>query len=150
MSGRQAKLQPQEFRSFRALGGLLPATKIGVVVALLPEIRGLQQQGHKTRAIWESLQQDGLGIGYDLFRLYLRRARRKLNARRLLGESSQDWPGDTVGLASAGPAQESHPAMPTSGIRADPFAGIRRSLKQKAKERFEYDPLAPLKEDLLR
>jgi hypothetical protein len=149
MSGRQAKREIQEFRSFRALGSLLPATKIGIVVALLPEIQGLQQQGHKTRAIWESLRQDGVGIGYDLFRLYLRRARRKLTARGILAESGPDQPGDSVGLASAGP-HEAHPAMPTSGTHADPFGGIRRSLKQKARERFEYDPLAPLKEDLLR
>jgi hypothetical protein len=51
---------------------------MGAIVTLLPEIQGLQRQGHKTRAIWESLTNDGFQMTNDLFRLYLSRARRKM------------------------------------------------------------------------
>jgi len=149
MSGRQDKRGTQDFRSFRALGTSLPATKIGVVVALFPEIQGLQHQGHKTRAIWESLHEDGLGISYELFRVYLGRARRKLNASGGRVNARVD---ETIGgeIPAAVASHEAHSARQSGAARIDPFAGIRRSLRQKAKERFEYDPLAPLKEDLLR
>ncbi len=67
-----------DLRSFHDLKASLPATKMGAIVTLLPEIQGLQRQGHKTRAIWESLTNDGFQMTYDLFRLYLSRARRKI------------------------------------------------------------------------
>src|SRR5712691_451542 len=66
-----------DLRSFHDLKATLPATKIGAIVALLPEIHSLQRRGHKTRAIWECLTNDGLHMSYDLFRLYLGRARRR-------------------------------------------------------------------------
>ena len=41
----------QDLATFRDLAEVLPATKIGTIVALLPQIEGLQRRGHKTRAI---------------------------------------------------------------------------------------------------
>lgn len=66
-----------DLSSFRDLQASLPATKMGAILMLLPEIQILQRQGHKTRAIWESLTNDGLQMTYELFRLYLSRARLK-------------------------------------------------------------------------
>jgi hypothetical protein len=146
-----------DLRSFNDLKTTLPATKIGAIVALLPEIHRLQQRGHKTRAIWESLTNDGLHMSYDLFRLYLGRARCRigqfhtplLTAPPKVGESGESPLRDVVGEPARTETRDQH-AIGGAGPRADPFAAIRRSRKQKARERFDYDPLTPLKVDLLR
>jgi hypothetical protein len=138
----------QDLQAFKALKAALPATKIGAVVALFPEIRHLQRQGHKTRAIWESLQRDGIDMSYELFRVYLGRARRRL-------ERSDTRPPTGVALdQTAGRAVGQTPLegtrLASDGRETDPFSAIRQSRGQKVKERFDYDPLTPLKEDLLR
>jgi hypothetical protein len=141
--------------SFNDLKTALPATKIGTIVALLPEIHRLQRRGHKTRAIWESLTNDGLQMSYDLFRLYLRRAQRRIGqlhnqsptAPPKAGESIERPLGDV--LAESGRTRDQHP-IGAAVLGADPFAAIRSARKLKTKERFDYDPLTPLKEDLLR
>lgn len=138
----------QDLQAFKALKASLPSTKIGAVVALFPEIRQLQRQGHKTRAIWESLQRDGIDMSYELFRVYLRRARRRL-------ERNNPRPPAGVALEqTAESAADQNPPearrLAPDGGQIDPFAAIRQSRGQKVKERFEYDPLTPLKEDLLR
>lgn len=145
-----------DLRSFHDLKATLPATKIGAIVALLPEIHSLQRRGHKTRAIWECLTNDGLQMSYDLFRLYLGRARRRI------GQFHADLPTAPLNVGESGerPQQRDAVAEPVrprdqhsvaiAVPGTDPFAAIRRSRKQKVKERFDYDPLTPLKEDLLR
>jgi hypothetical protein len=141
--------------SFNDLKTALPATKIGAIVALLPEIRRLQRRGHKTRAIWESLTNDGLQMSYDLFRLYLGRAQRRIGqlhnqpptAPPKAGESGEMPLLDVV--AESVRPRDQHP-IAVAVLGADPFAAVRSSRKLKAKERFDYDPLTPLKEDLLR
>jgi hypothetical protein len=146
-----------DLRSFHDLKTTLPATKIGAIVALLPEIHSLQRRGHKTRAIWECLTNDGLQMSYDLFRLYLRRARRRnaqfqaqpQTAPPKVGESREIDLGDIIAEPAQAKVRDQHPIGTAAG-RADPFAAIRRSRKQMGKERFDYDPLTPLKEDLLR
>jgi len=138
----------QDLRAFAALKVALPATKIGAMVALFPEIRRLQRQGHKTRAIWESLRKDGIDVSYDLFRVYLGRIRRRLerdDARLVVGTALDQVPGNGRDHALAEPTR----SVP-DGPQADPFAAIRQGRGKKAKERFDYDPLTPLKEDLLR
>lgn len=141
--------------SFNDLKTAMPSTKIGAIVALLPEIRRLKRRGHKTRAIWESLTTDGLQMSYDLFRLYLGRAHRRIaqlddeppTAPPKAGERTERPPEDV--LTESGRTRDQHP-ISAAVLGADPFAAIRSSRKLKAKERFDYDPLAPLKEDLLR
>jgi hypothetical protein len=146
------------FRSFRDLQGSLPATKMGAIVMLLPEIQRLQRQGHKSRAIWESLTNDGFQMTYDLFRLYLSRARRKiaqfdgpiLTAPPKAGERRGRYAGNVAGETERADALGQHPIGGPCVSRPDPFAGIRKSRMARARERFDYDPLTPLKEDLLR
>jgi hypothetical protein len=138
----------QDLQAFKALKAALPATKIGAVVALFSEIRHLQRQGHKTRAIWESLQRDGIDMSYDLFRVYLGRARRRLernDPRPPAGVALEQ----TAGCAVAQTPPEGRGSA-SDGRQTDPFAAIRQTRGQKVKERFDYDPLTPLKEDLLR
>ena len=147
-----------DHRSFCDLKATLPATKMGAIVALLPEIHDLQRRGHKTRAIWESLTNDGLQMSYDLFRLYLGRARHRMEQFRIrpldlaeppkAGESGKRLLGDVV-AEPARLAGDQH-TIAAGVLLADPFAAIRSSRKQKANERFDYDPLTPLKEDLLK
>jgi hypothetical protein len=138
----------QDLQAFKALKAALPATKIGAVVALFPEIRHLQRQGHKTRAIWESLQRDGIDMSYELFRVYLGRARRRLerNSPRLPAGLALE---QTAGYAVGQTPPEGTRSV-SDGRQTDPFAAIRQTRGQKVKERFDYDPLTPLKEDLLR
>ena len=138
----------QDLQAFKALKAALPATKIGAVVALFPEIRHLQRQGHKTRAIWESLQRDGIDMSYELFRVYLGRARRRLernNPRPPAGVALEQTAGCAAGQTPPEGARSASDCRQT-----DPFAAVRQTRGQKVKERFEYDPLTPLKEDLLR
>jgi hypothetical protein len=138
----------QDLQAFKALKAALPATKIGAVVALFPEIRHLQRQGHKTRAIWESLQRDGIDMSYELFRVYLGRARRRLernNPRPPTGVALEQTPGFAVGKTPPAGTRSA-----SDGRQTDPFEAIRQTRGQKVKERFDYDPLTPMKEDLLR
>jgi hypothetical protein len=147
-----------DLRSFHDLNASLPATKMGAIVTLLPEIQGLQRQGHKTRAIWESPTNDGFQMTYDLFRLYLSRACRKiaefngptLTAPPEAGESRRRQAGNLAGEKERADTRDQQPTNGSCNSRADPFIGIRKSRMEKASERFEYDPLTPLKEDLLR
>jgi hypothetical protein len=159
MTQQSDRKRGPDLRSFHDLQASLPTTKMGAIVTLLPEIQSLQRQGHKTRAIWESLTDDGFQITYDLFRLYLSRARRKiaqfngptLTAPPKAGESRRPYMGNLSGEAERADTLDQHPI--DDGLclsRADPFAGIRRSRMVRARERFDYDPLTPLKEDLLR
>lgn len=138
----------QDLRTFAALKTALPATKIGAVVALFPEIRRLQRQGHKTRAIWESLQRDGIDVSYALFRVYLGRARRRLERNDT--QPASDGVPNQIPVGAKGHIPVEQRASAHDRPKADPFAAIRRGRGQKAKERFDYDPLTPLKEDLLR
>lgn len=147
-----------DLRSFHGLQLSLPATKMGAIVTLLPEIQRLQRQGHKTRAIWESLMSDGFQMTYDLFRLYLSRARRKiaqynhpiLTAQPETGERRGRYAGNLAGEPERADPPNQQPIDGPRVSRADPFIGIRKSRMERARERFEYDPLTPLKEDLLR
>ena len=146
----------QDLATFRHLAEVLPATKIGTIVALLPQIEGLQRRGHKTRAIWQSLSADGLEISYDLFRLYLTRARRKSRKLGLSNVTARLTAGESCERTQTKEAQysldpeESRKTGVRLFVEADPFAGVRKSRTRKTKEQFDYDPLVPLKEDLLR
>jgi hypothetical protein len=64
-----------------------------------------------------------------------------------VGESGERAPGDVVAEPARTPDQ--YP-IGAAFLGADPFASVRSSRKLKAKERFDYDPLTALKEDLLR
>jgi len=134
-----------EFPSLRSLQTSLPCTKMGVFRQLLPEIEHLLRLGHRSKAICDCLRADGLDLGYDAFRGYLRRARRRLRdsdpamltAPHLARERSEFL---TCGNVEGG--LNEHPSL-------DPFAGVRRSRQKEARERFEYDP-APVKENFLK
>lgn len=144
----QGKGRVEDLRAFAALKMALPATKIGAVVALFPEIRRLQRQGHKTRAIWESLRKDGIDVSYDLFRVYLGRARRRLEPNGV--QPASGAASNQIPVRGNGHTPVEQPMSAPDRPQADPFAAIRHGRGQKAKERFDYDPLTPLKEDLLR
>jgi hypothetical protein len=133
-----------------ALHGLkqqLPQSKIGAMIALLPEIRELRRQGHTGKAIWQALGRDGINMSYGVFRVYLGRARRRVGI-------SYDAPKASLPVPQLdGLDQDSGPiTVPARAIPCgrDPFAGVRQKRKQSAGERFDYDALTPLKEDLLR
>ena len=134
------------FPSLRSLQTALPCTKMGVFRQLLPEIEHLLRLGHRSKAICDCLRADGLNLGYDAFRVYLRRARRRLRdsdpemltAPHLARERSE-----VLTCRNVESGLNQHPSL-------DPFAGVRRSRQKEARERFEYDPLAPVKENLLK
>ena len=67
------------FPSLRSLQTALPCTKMGVFRQLLPEIEHLLRLGHRSKAICDCLRADGLDLGYEAFRVYLRRARQRLH-----------------------------------------------------------------------
>ena len=134
------------FPSLRQLQTALPSTKMGVFRQLLPEIEHLLGLGHCSKAICDSLRADGLDLGYDAFRVYLRRARRRIRDSgpeipTTLQAASERSEVPTWWNAEGGLNEHSSP---------DPFAGVRRSRQKEARERFEYDPLAPLKENFLK
>lgn len=136
MKDRGHSQKSGRLHAFRSLKTALPVTKMGMVVALFAEIRELQRAGHKTRAIWETLRQDGIEMSYDLFRVYIGRAHRRLDRN---GEITHAATDEADNITAPLPLRSS-----------DPLAVIRQNRGQSAKERFEYDPLTPLKEDLLR
>ncbi len=129
-----------DLRSFNDLKASLPATKMCAIVTLLPEIQGVQRQGHKTRAIWESLTNDGFQMTYDLFRLCLSRARRNiaqfngptLTAPTKAGESRARYAGNLAGEAERTHTLVEHPIDGPCDSRADPFAGMRNSRMVRA------------------
>ena len=134
------------FPSLRSLQTALPCTKMGVFRQLLPEIEHLLRLGHRSKAICDCLKADGLDLGYDAFRVYLRRARRGLRD------------SDPEMLTALHPARERSEVLTCENVEGglnqhpslDPFAGVRQSRQKEARERFEYDPLAPVKENLLK
>ena len=134
------------FPSLRSLQTALPCTKMGVFRQLLPEIEHLLRLGHRSKAICDCLRADGLDLGYDAFRVYLRRARRGLR------DSHPEM------LTALHPARERSEVLTCENVEGglnqhpslDPFAGVRQSRQKEARERFEYDPLAPVKENLLK
>lgn len=115
-----------QLASFRSLRTELPRSKFGMIVSLLSEIEELRAMGHRSKTIWECLCADGLVISYDLYRLYLRRARHRTS------KSAPTAPGERPRSLTAG---------------ADPFAGVRTARGSQVHERFEYDPLTPVKLD---
>jgi hypothetical protein len=135
-----------EFPSLRNLHTALPCTKMGLFRQLLPEIEHLLRLGHRSKVICDCLRADGLDLGYDAFRVYLRRARRRLR------DSHPEM------LTARHPARERSGGATWDNVEGglnerpsrDPFAGVRRSREKEARERFEYDPLAPVKENLLK
>ena len=87
-------------------------------------------------------------MSYELFRVYLGRARRRL-------ERNSPRPRTAAALEQTPERAVGHTPLEgmrlvSDGRQTDPFATIRQSRGQKVKERFDYDPLTPLKEDLLR
>ena len=134
------------FPSLRSLQTALPCTKMGVFRQLLSEIEHLLRLGHRSKAICDCLRADGLDLGYDAFRVYLRRARRGLSD------------SDPEMLTALHPARERSEVLTCGNVKGglnehpslDPFAGLSRSRQKEARERFEYDPLAPVKENLLK
>jgi hypothetical protein len=148
---------PLGFASFRRLAETRPATKMGMIVALLPEIEQLLRRGHKAKDIWRTLKIDGLALTYEVFRVYLRRARRKFRqsyapiaaAPPRVGERPEVDVAKRVANSRIAEVPQQHQSA-AMALHVDPFEGIRRSRSAKARERFDYDPLAPLKEDLLR
>ena len=134
------------FPSLRSLQTALPCTKMGVFRQLLPEIEHLLRRGHRSKAICDCLREDGLDLGYDAFRVYLRRARRRLHDSHPEMLTAPHLARERSEVLTCGNVEGSlneHPSL-------DPFAGVRRSRQKEARERFEYDPLAPVKENLLK
>jgi hypothetical protein len=66
-----------DLHSFHDLKASLPATKMGDC-HLAPRNSRSPAAGPQNQGIWESLTNDGFQMTYDLFRLYLSRARRKI------------------------------------------------------------------------
>jgi hypothetical protein len=135
-----------EFSSLRNLQTALPCTKMGMFRQLLPEIEHLLRLGHRSKAICDCLRADGLDLGYDAFPVYLRRARRGLrdsNPEMLTAPNFARERSQVLTCGNVEGGLNEHPSL-------DPFAGVRRSRQKEARERFEYDPLAPVKENLLK
>jgi hypothetical protein len=135
-----------EFPSLRKLQTALPCTKMGVFRKLLPEIEHLLRLGHRSKVICDCLRADGLDLGYDGFRVYLRRARRRLrdsHPEMLTALQPARERLDVLTCRNAEGGLNEQPSL-------DPFAGVRRSRQKEAGERFEYDPLTSVKENLLK
>jgi hypothetical protein len=133
------------FPSLRSLQTALPCTKMGVFRS--SSRRSSTSSGEAT------VRRRSVNALGRMAWTWVRRVPRLLAcARRRLRDSDPEMltaphlarersGGLTCGNVEGGLNQ--HPSL-------DPFAGVRRSRQKEARERFEYDSLAPVKENLLK
>lgn len=122
-----------------------PKTQTGWVAWVWPEIQTALATGKRLHEVWEALQNDGMKIPYEQFRVYVSRLRKR--ELRKLPAAFPVLPNDSGRL-------DVHPVRAPSPISVsanqpdqkspredDPLRNIR---EQRAKKRpgFEYDPFS--------
>ena len=112
-----------------SLPSIQPATKMGQVTWIWPEIEAGLAAGMKLKEVWEAASRDGLELSYAQFRVYTSRLRR----RRERSKVAETQPPPTATGKETIPQSES-PAP-------DPFRNLREQ-REKKKAIFEYDPFS--------
>ena len=108
----------KEYRSsIQELTATTPQKKAALVRSLLPTIEAALRSGQTLKAIWETLDKQGLNVGYHVFQMTLWRARRSK-----AGTPPGGWEKDTKLSDSEQPREED---VPTPEAR-DPFANLKR------------------------
>jgi len=111
-----------------SLPSIQPATKIGQVTWIWPEIEAGLAAGMKLKEVWEAASRDGLELSYAQFRVYTSRLRR----RRESSKVAETQPPPTTGKE----------ASPQADVPApDPFRNLRQQ-REKKKAIFDYDPFS--------
>jgi hypothetical protein len=103
--------------SIEELAATPPKKKAALIRSLLPTIETALRSGQTLKDIWETLDEQGLDIGYHVFQMTLWRARRS-KARTAPG----GWGKDSK------PSDSLHPPdrdVPTPDAR-DPLANLKR------------------------
>lgn len=113
----------------QSLPSTQPATKIGQVTWVWPEIEAGLPAGMKLKEVWQAASRDGLEMSYAQFRVYICRIRRRRQRPTVI--STQ--PPPTVANGEPGP-----PAAPVH----DPFRNLREQQAKKKLTTFEYDPFS--------
>jgi excisionase family DNA binding protein len=117
--------------NLRSLPSDEPATSIGWVRWIWPEIENALATGKKLKEVWEAAQQDGLQVSYAQFRVYVSRIRRKQQLRTSPFLSPQVLPQIQT-TATDSSITEQTPR--------DPLYNIRVQLEKKRQSHFEYNP----------
>ena len=112
----------------RSLPSTQPATKIGQVTWIWPEIEAGLKAGMKLKEVWEAASRDGLEISYPQFRVYMSRLRRRREGSKVV----ESQPPPPIG-------NEIDPASETQ--EPDPFRNLREQ-REKKKAGFDYDPFS--------
>lgn len=112
----------------RSLPSTQPATKIGQVTWIWPEIEAGLAAGMKLKEVWEAASRDGLELSYAQFRVYISRLRRRRESSKVV----EPQPPPTTGNEES---QQSESPPP------DPFRNLREQ-REKKKAIFEYDPIS--------
>ena len=103
--------------SIEELTATPPKKKAALIRSLLPTIEAALRSGQTLKDIWETLDEQGLDIGYHVFQMTLWRARRSK-----AGTAQRGWGKDSK------PSDAQHPpdrAVPTVEAR-DPLANLKR------------------------
>jgi len=114
--------------NLRSLPSDEPATSIGWVRWMWPEIQGALATGKKLKEVWKAAQRDGLQGSYAQFRVYVSRVRRK---QQPPSPSSQCLPQSMTAAVDS---------SITPGKAPDPLHNIRVQLEKKRQSHFEYSP----------
>jgi hypothetical protein len=122
----------------RSLPSEEPATSIGWVQWMWPEIQAGLATGKKLKEVWEAAQRDGLHISYSQFRVYVSRIRRR--------EQRSKSPTDKQELKPSQSQADS--TTPTRGSPVDPLYNIRVQLEKKRQSHFDYNPFPDPKDSM--
>ncbi len=126
----ERKGSDEGFSHLRSLPKQKPKTKAGQIRWLWPDIKRALDSGHTVKEVFEALRKDGFKIPYSRLRLYVAELRREYP----LAEHETAGAGE---LAAEGSAEPS-PRDPTAAIR-----------QRRSRKRFEHDPFATRKKDLI-
>lgn len=111
-----------------------PATKIGAVRALWPEIQQALQNGQTLKSLRDWLEAEGIPLRYSQFTLYVRRIRSKQT--QTSREPSQS--GDQPKLTSRDENQPEDRLEAEDAAARDPLANLRS--RERRFRAFEYNP----------
>ena len=112
----------------QSLPSTQPATKIGQVTWVWPEIEAGLPAGMKLKEVWQAASRDGLEMSYAQFRVYISRLRRRRQR--------------TTTVPQQPPTVVNGEPDPPAPLPADPFRNLREQREKKKLTTFEYDPFS--------
>lgn len=114
--GRRKKNIERAGRLTTAMDDLLremPASKVGQVVFLWPQIELALERGHKPKFIWTKLQSAGLKMSLAEFRVYVGRARKRAKKHPQTGQK-ESFSTKAVTVETRGPGVVSEDVAPAN------------------------------------